>query len=417
MDRPAGMTVRLVEEENMSDMKDLGRRDFLKKSLAGLAVASVPPIVKAAEVKHGEPGPKPVIRTLGRTGLKVPVVSMGVMNADNPGLVQAALDSGIRLLDTAHVYQRGRNEEMIGQVLKGRPRDSFMVATKVIGPDRDPSLIKLGPKELKAAFLEKFDLSLKRLGLDHVEIFYLHNNEKREHVLNTAIMEAMVEAKRSGKARYIGVTTHANEPEVIRAAMEAKIYDVILTSYNFRQDHREEVGRAIAEAAAAGIGIVAMKTQAGAYWDRERTKPINMKAALKWVLQNPDVTTAIPGFTSFDQISTDISVMTDLKLTPEEINDLRLDQRAGGLYCQQCSHCVPGCPQALPIPSLMRGYMYAYGYRNIGKAQELVSSLGLPDDPCAGCSSCSAKCVKGFDVAGRIKDIIRLKSVPGDFFA
>ncbi len=402
----------------MSTKRDLGRRDFLKKGLAGLAVVSAPPILKAADARPaGGDKVKPVVRTLGRTGLKVPVVSMGVMNADNPNLVQAALDEGIILLDTAHVYQRGKNEEMIGKVLKGRPRDSFLVATKVVGPDKDRSMQGLGPQEVKAAFLKKFDLSLERLGLGYVDILYRHNTEKREHIVDSVIIDALQMAKKSGKARFIGVTTHVNEPEVLRAAVEAGAYDVVLTAYNFRQDYREDMNKALSEAVKSGLGIIAMKTQAGAFWDKERTQPINMKAALKWALSNPDITTAIPGFTTYDQIRDDISVMADLRLSEDEVRDLRLDQRAGGLYCQQCQSCVPGCPQALPIPSLMRGYMYAYGYRNPGLAQELVSSLDLPESPCSKCPTCTAKCVKGFDVSGRIKDILRLRTVPGDFFA
>jgi hypothetical protein len=65
----------------------------------------------------------------------------------------------------------------------------------------------------------------------------------------------------------------------------------------------------------------------------------------------------------------------------------------------------------------MRGYMYAYGYRNLQAAHELVGSLDVAADPCAGCPSCAAVCAKGFDIAGRVRDIGRLKSVPGDFFA
>lgn len=405
---------------------ELKRRAFLKKGLAGLAAAgAIPGAVKAAAFGSAKPSTggagqapaTPIIRTLGRTGLKIPVVSMGVMNADNPAVVQAALDSGIVMLDTAHGYQRGRNEEMIGQVVKGRPRDSFIIATKVPGPSRDKSLQGLDPQALRKAYLDKFDLSLKRLGLDHVEILYLHNTATREDVQNQEIMDALQTAKTSGKARFIGITTHSNEPAVIRAAIGAKVYDVVLTSYNFRQDHREEVRKAVAEAAAAGLGIVAMKTQAGAYWDKERQQPINMRAALKWVLNDPNVTTAIPGFTTFDQLKEDLTVMTDLKLTPAELKDLRLGEQVAGLYCQQCGRCVPGCPQALPIPSLMRGYMYAYGYRNLQAAHELVGSLDMAENPCGSCASCSAVCAKGFDVADRIRDIARLRAVPGDFFA
>jgi len=406
---------------------ELKRRTFLRKSLTGLAaVGAVPGVVKAAALGSSKPAgagaagqaqTKPIVRTLGRTGFKIPVVSMGVMNADNPAVVQAALDSGIFMLDTAHGYQRGRNEQMIGQVIKGRPRDSYMIATKVPGPGRDKSMQGLDGEALQKNFLEKFDLSLERLGLDHVEILYLHNNTTREDVQNPAILEALQKAKKAGKARSIGITTHSNEPAVIRATIEAKVYDVILTAYNFRQDYRDEMRKAVAEATGAGLGIVAMKTQAGTYWDKERQQPINMLAALKWVLNDPNVTTAIPGFTTFDQIKEDLTVMTDLKLTPEELKDLRLGEQVAGLYCQQCGQCLAGCPKSLPIPDLMRSYMYAYGYRNLQAAHELVGSLDVPENPCGVCASCTAVCAKGFDIADRVRDIARLRAVPGDFFA
>lgn len=411
----------------MTDTKtELNRRSFLRKGLAGLAaVGAVPGAVKAAALGNGgqaqaaapQAMAKPIIRTLGRTGLKVPIVSMGVMNADNPAVVQAALDAGIVLLDTAWGYQRGQNEKMIGQVVAGRPRDSFMIATKVPGPNRDRSMQGLDNAGIEKAFLDKFDESLARLGLDHVEILNLHNNTAPEHVQNPAIIGALRKAKKAGKARFIGITTHGNEPAVIRAAIETKAYDVILTAYNFRQDYGADLRKAVAEAAAAGLGIMAMKTQAGAYWDKEKQQPINMRAALKWVLNDPNVATAIPGFTTFDQLKEDFSVASDIALTPADLRDLRLGEQVAGLYCQHCGHCVAGCPKSLPLPDLMRSYMYAYGYRNLQAAHELVGSLDLPEDPCGSCASCSAVCVKGFDIAGRVRDISRLRAVPGDFFA
>jgi predicted aldo/keto reductase-like oxidoreductase len=403
--------------------KELKRRTFLKQGLTGLAaVGAVPGAVTAAGLipagKAQAAAGKPIVRTLGRTGLKIPVVSMGVMNADNPAVVQAALDTGITMLDTAHGYQRGRNEQMIGQVIKGRPRDSYMIFTKVPGPQgRGSSLQGLSGEALQKAFLDMFDLSLERLGLDHVEVLYLHNNTAAEQVQNPDIMEALQKAKKSGKARFIGVTTHQNEPVVIRAATEAKIYDVVLSAFNFRQDYRAEVSKAMAEAVAAGVGIVAMKTQAGAYWDKEKQQPINMRAALKWVLNDPSVTTAIPGFTTFDQLKENWSVVSDITLTAEELRDLRLGDQVAGLYCQQCGQCLQGCSKGLPIPDLMRSYMYAYGYRTLGLAHELVGSLDVPENPCGSCAACTVVCAKGFDVADRVRDISRLRAVPGDFFA
>jgi len=425
---PDKETISRKEESMTGKTSELKRRAFLKRGLTGLAaVGAVPGAVKAAALAsadsrkagagEAQAPTKPIVRTLGKTGLKIPVVSMGVMNADNPAVVQAALDSGIFMLDTAHGYQRGRNEQMIGQVVKGKPRDSYMIATKVPGPGRDRSMQGLEGEALQKAFLDKFDLSLERLGLAHVEILYLHNNTTKEDVQNPALIEALRKAKASGKARFIGITTHSNEPAVIRATIEAKAYDVVLTAYNFRQDYRDELRKAVAEATAAGIGVVAMKTQAGAYWDKEKQQPINMRAALKWVLNDPNVTTAIPGFTTFDQLKEDLTVMTDLKLTPQDLKDLRFGEQVAGLYCQQCGQCVSGCPKSLPIPDMMRSYMYAYGYRNLQAAHELIGSLEIAENPCGSCASCSAVCAKGFDIADRVKDISRLRAVPGDFFA
>jgi predicted aldo/keto reductase-like oxidoreductase len=399
----------------------LKRRSFLKWSAAGLAGLAVPPASgapkedpRAAAAALREK--KAIVRTLGRTGLELPVVSLGVMNSNNPDLIRAALDGGMVMLDTAHGYQRGTNEVVIGKVIKGRPRDSFVVATKVPAPGRDRSTGAI-PADAKAEpFFDMFKLSLERLGLEYVDILYQHNVLARDQVFFEPVLSALQQIKKEGRARFIGVTTHGNEPEVIRAAVEAKVHDVVLTAYNFRQDHRDELRRAVAEAARAGVGIVAMKTQAGAFWDKEKQHPINMKAALKWVLNDPNVTTAVPGMTTFDQLEEDLAVMTDLTLTEQELKDLKVELH-GGLYCQYCRQCLPGCRQGLPVPDLMRGYMYAYGYRNMGLARDLLQELDVPAAACQNCGVCAVKCAKGFDVAGRIRDIVRLKDVPADFLA
>lgn len=382
----------------------LPRRSFLKSSLVGLAglgAASAPFAVASSRPQETKKTDGVITRKLGRTGLVLPVVSMGVMNADNENLVRAALDGGIILLDTANGYQRGRNEEMIGRVIKGRPRDSFVIATKARGD--------------AATFPQLVDISLQRLGLDHVDILYVHGVGAKADALSESNLRSVENAKKSGKTRFVGMSTHSHEAEVLRAAVEAKIYDVVLTSYNFKRTDIADLQAAIAEAAGAGIGIVAMKTQAGTFWDKERKDPINMRAALKWALSNTNITTAIPGFTTFDQLEADLTVMNDLTLNDAERKDLRLGNQTGGLYCQQCEVCVPQCPKALPIPSLMRGYMYAYGYRNLEEARGLVASLGLTVNPCGECGECGVRCTFGFDVRDRITDIARIRNIPEDF--
>ena len=398
---------------------DANRREFLHAGLTGLVGLGITSSAAGATPeKQADPTAvvkTPVItRRLGKTGLVLPVVSMGVMNADNPNLVKAALEMGIVLLDTAHGYQGGRNEEMIGQVIKGRKRESFVIATKVApeGMDRKTGLPTASTTA--EALLAKLDISLRRLGLEHVDILYLHNIGTREAAQCEPLLQALQKARQDGKARFVGLSTHGNEPAVIRAAVETKVHEVVLTAYNFRQDHRAEVKKAIAEAAKAGLGIVAMKTQAGAFWDEKHQTPINMKAALKWALQDPNVHTAIPGFTTYDQLILDMSVMADLKLSEQELKDLNPPKLTTGLYCQGCVRCRPQCPAGLPLPDLMRAHMYARGYRNLEAARELVASLDLPADPCADCAACAVRCAKGFDVRTRARDVARLREIPAD---
>lgn len=399
------------------------RRRFIQRGaagLAGLGLLSWPGLAKTKKepaAKKEATKTRPPTRVLGRTGITLPLVSMGVMNADNPAVVRAALDGGIIHLDTAHSYQGGRNEEMIGEVLRGRPREAVILSTKVVGMPFDRQTGLFTPATTGEALLEKFELSLKRLGTSYVDILYLHGVPRAESARFEPLLTALQKAKKDGKARFIGLTTHRNEPEVIRAAIAARVYDVVLTSYNFRQEHREEVGQAIAEAAAAGLGVIAMKTQAGVYFDQEKTRKIDMKAALRWVLAHPGVTTAIPGFTTFEQLAEDLEVLANPALSEAERTLLSPPQVASsGFFCDQCGRCERQCARGLPLPDLMRGYMYAGAYGNLAAAATLVTDLPLTDDPCQECAVCSVSCPKGIDVPGRARTVMGLRKLPSSWW-
>jgi uncharacterized protein len=385
--------------------KSLDRRNFLKLSAGaagGILACNIPgaaAAVKPVNYKNGI-----IHRVLGRTGLMLPVVNLGVMRVDNPRIVTMALDGGMTLLDTAHGYQNGRNEEMLGELLKNRPRDSFYITTKI--PPGGGGLDE---------FMEKFEISLKRLQLDYVDILYLHGASSREITLNETWLKALTTIRDEGKTRFIGVTTHSREPEVIRAAIEGEIYDVVCPAYNFRMENFAEMKLAVAEAAEAGLGVIAMKTMAGAYWDKERTDPINTKAALKYALMNENIHTSIPGVTAFHELEDNFEVNSDITMTPDEINDLRLDVASAGMFCFGCETCQTQCVRGLPVSDIMRSYMYAYGYKDLSLARTTMDSLNLPAGVCEDCTSCPVSCVQGFDIAAKIKDIDRLRSVPGDF--
>ncbi|HPR62647.1 MAG TPA: aldo/keto reductase [Thermoanaerobaculia bacterium] len=400
------------------ERKSTNRRTFIRMGVAGVAGLSAgalkgqEPEKKTPSGKE-ETNPHPIPRRkLGRTGIEVPILSMGAQ-AEDPAVYRAAAKAGITHFDTAETYNRGQHEEMLAEAMKDFPREQLLIGTKVyMHADQKTGLY---PKNLSiSSFYEKFEGSLKRLKMDYVDILYIHSVTSAGGVSCAPLMEALVKLKKEGKTRAIGLSTHTNEAQVIDAAREAKVYEVILTSYNFLQPHSAEMQRAIEQGAKAGIGFVAMKTQAGVFYDRERKEPIPMKAALKWALSNPHIATAIAGFTTFDQLEEDLAAVQDLSLSAEEKKGLRLVEGKAGLYCSQCRQCLDQCPHSLSIPDYMRAYMYAYGYRNLSKAYQTLSEFKGKAVPCTECPSCTVTCAKQFDVKMKVLDVARISNIPED---
>ncbi len=389
-------------------MKDMtiSRRDFMQSSAAGMAG-----ILCGATTPMGwrrNQGARALVhRTLGNTGMRVPVIGMGILDAGTPELVRAALDAGITHFDsTAARPQQMHNEQMLGEILRGRPRDSFIYGTKIHLPQNyQTGLFTSGATEQE--FTRLLDAALQYLQMDYVDIVYHHMISRRESAFHEPAMNAMVKAKEAGKARFLGLTTHSNVPEAVHAAVDSEFYEVVMASYNPRQTDVQEVKAAIARAAGAGLGVVAIKVIRG---DVERDgPPVDARASLKWVLQNTNVHATIPGFGTFDEMEIDLSVMEDLSLSEAERLDLEREAAGPTLFCQGCGECLRQCDARLPIPDMMRAYMYAYGYRQPALARSVLASLELPDRVCLDCASCSVICTNGWDVAKKIRDVHRLK--------
>ena len=390
------------------------RRDFLKSGLACVTVAALPSCSNEDKGQI-EKNPKyPLVkRTLGRTGIEIPIISMGA-NTWDKSVYYAAMESGISLLDSDHMYRGGRHEKLVGKVLKKRPRESMVVSTRInIRTDRRTGMYPAGTTGEE--FLKPFEKCISNLDVEYLDILSLHSVMSVKEAVFPPVLETFQKLKSSGRTRFLGVSVHGYEPDVIRAVVDCGVYDVIFISYNFKQHHREEIRKAIAYAAGAGLGIIAMKTQAGAFLDKARTKPVNHRAAVKWVLNDTNVHTVIPGFNNIEQMDMFLSVMNDLELTPEEEAELASAHSQEGLYCQQCGECVGQCRYGVEIPSYMRAYMYAYGYRNPGQARDTIADIS-PDVPsCGRCTDCTVSCAMGFDVRDRVLDIARVRDIPEDF--
>jgi predicted aldo/keto reductase-like oxidoreductase len=401
---------------------DLTRRKFISTSLTGLAAAGIagvsPGLAAAQEGGKAEGAAKTadeskgkmIHRTLGKTGISLPIVSMGAMNADNPEIVKASYEMGVRHFDTASMYAFGRNEQMLGKVIKDMGiRDELVIGTKELLGGRE----NMSDAEATEKFITLTEGSLKRLQMDHVDIIYLHSVSGADR-LDPAVFEAMSKLKKQGKARFSGVSTHQSMTEIISAITENELCDVVLTSMNVSMADDADLLAAIAAAAEKGIGIVAMKTQAGGRQlpnqeslDKYESAVVQ-SAMLKWVMRHESIATAIPGYTSYQHMKEDVSVAFDLEYTEDEKRFLADNEMMMGLgFCRQCRACVASCPHGVAVPELMRTHMYAAQYSNFKQARatldEIPAGRGIAE--CKGCGTCSASCAHHVDIAYRIEDL------------
>jgi len=385
-----------------SSSPDRNRRQFLSQAslaLASAGVAGLPRLSGAEPQGPAAPAGKVIKRTLGRTALELPIVSMGVMNANNPDLLKQAYEAGVRLFDTAQGYQQGRNERMIGDVFTQMGvRDKVAIQTKIRFP-------RAAAGEIKTQFLSDFAGCLERLQTKYVDILLVHNPSV-EQMNGPELVSALEELKRQKTARFVGVSQHGDMAGVLRSAADTGTYDVVLASFNVTLAADAALLAAIKAASARGVGIIAMKTQTGG---RSRNLgTLNQTAMLKWVLRHPEITTAVPGFTNADQLAESFSVAAGLDYTQDEKAWLAdKSVRAALEFCRQCGSCLPTCPGGVDVPTLMRTHMYAANYANFEQAratfEEIPAAASLGQ--CASCASCAARCAHNVAIAERIADL------------
>ena len=380
--------------------RSASRRKFLA---AGLALPAVASAARPQDSPDKRPqsslaqavAPAFQYRTLGKTGLKVTTVGMGCMITSDGSVIERAADMGITYFDTARSYQKGNNERIVGAALK-RKRKDIVLSTKTEGKD-------------KAEALAQLDTSLKELGTDYLDIWYLHSKDKPEDV-SDGLIEAQQIAIKAGKVRHAGVSTH--QTDMVPFLTKHEKVEVILVTYNFTMEPART--DAIEAAAKAGKGVVAMKVMAGGMApgrggaknpnaDRFQ-QPGAMAAVYRWVTRNPSIATTIPSMTDIEQVAENIRAGSqpftpaDGKLLAERRELIR------PLYCTMCGKCDGTCQKGLPVADVLRFVTYADGYGQFALGRERFLELSAEHAAvrCGECVSCSVSCPHGVHVVERL---------------
>ncbi len=320
-------------------------------------------------------------RILGRTGLKVSAIGFGgipiqgVPDAEAGAVVRAALDAGITFFDSARGYTD--SEAKLGRALEGA-RDRVVIATKSMARDA-------------ASMAKDVETSLANLRCGVIDLYQLHNVAAQD-VLDRVLgpggaYEALDRARREGKIRFIGVTSHSRQALV--RAIETGRFDTVQHPYNPLE--REWRGDAIAAARARGLGIIAMKPAAGGAIS-------NVPAALRFALHD-GVDVAIPGMDAVAQVVENAAAGAPL-LPPsaEDLASYAADAaRWEGAFCRRCGYCKP-CPNGLDVPFLLLIEAYYTRYDLRAWALERLAGLEKRYADCAACGTCAERCPYGLRI-------------------
>jgi predicted aldo/keto reductase-like oxidoreductase len=287
------------------------RREFLQAAgLVGAALTLSESTLRAqppTPIQLTNTGPDRIPRKpFGRTTETISVIGLGGYSlADAPSLAEAiaivheAIDAGVNFCDNAWEYHDGKSEEWMGQALKGR-RDKVFLMTKVCTHGRD-----------KQVALRQLDQSRKRLQTDHLDLWQVHecvyDNDPDRHFAQGGVIEALDEAKKAGKVRYVGFTGHKHPK--IHLAMLAHNYpfDSVQMPLNpFDATYRSFQTHVLPEVNRRGMAALGMKSLGG------NGQPIikgivTVEEALRYAMSLP-VATTISGIDSLTVLRQNLAI-------------------------------------------------------------------------------------------------------------
>jgi predicted aldo/keto reductase-like oxidoreductase len=342
------------------------RRDFLKAAGAagvGSIFAAFNPLAEASE------GPKTMpVRPFGKTGVKVPILSMGGMFdiASNQLMMKQAVKWGVTYWDTADCYQHG-SETGIGKYFSKYPEDRNKIFLVSKSCARKPE-----------GMTRLLDRSLERMQTGYIDLYFAHGIYGIRE-LNESTKTWAEKAKKAGKIRFFGFSTHGNMEACMLEGAKLGWIDGIMMSYNYRLMHTDGMKRAVDACKKAGIGLTAMKTQGGGSVKTDTDMELNMagrflrkgftdaQAKLMAIWENPDIASICSQMPNMTILKANVDAA--LNRTGLSSGDAGwLHRYARETHSDYCAGCTDICESAVeadvPIGDVMRYLMY---YRSCGE--------------------------------------------------
>lgn len=315
--------------------------------------------------------------TLGRIGFGgIPIQNES--NSTAKEVIDTLIKQEVNYIDSARGYRD--SEKIIGEAIKGR-RDKFILATKSMS--RTYSEMK-----------RDIDISLVNFQTDYIDVYQLHNPNMEQYekcISDGGAYFALLDAKKMGKIRHIGITAH--KLEVLERAVSSGLFDTIMYPFNIVEVQGRSFFKKCRE---LGILTIAMKPLAGGALD-------NSDLAIKFLL-NEEVDVIIPGMKNVTEVIKNTSIIKE-KLTESELEEVeRLQKEMGNDFCRRCGYCAP-CTKGIDIPNcfVFEGYYKRYNLKEW--AIERYNSLKAHASDCIECGKCMSRCPYELDIIKKLKGV------------
>ncbi|MCD6350761.1 MAG: aldo/keto reductase [Armatimonadetes bacterium] len=378
------------------------RRDFLRRSVVGLAAAGLASAGLAAPPRGGGGKQGFTAAVANDAGTGMPYIGIPACQIRVSRIIMGPAAEAVQ----SRMIQYGANYfhkvDACGskQFMSKLDWDYFFCDVVIDKVERDQ-------------VLQEFERRRSRVGLDVVHFFKIHGTLKKPEDLEShdGLFEAFERLRDQGKTRWLAISLHAGA-EMLDACVESGRFQQIQIMFN-PANASQELRAAIAKAQQRGIAITAMKTMMGGprkwqnnarakqalqqYWPQGASPA---QAVVRWVLAQPGITMVVPRCANTQQADENCTAAGAQLQAWEEEGVQALAAALSDTYCRSCRTCEAHCPEGLPVADLLRYRMYAADYGDTDGARRLYASLpaSARADRCTDCGLCEETCPHGVAV-------------------
>jgi predicted aldo/keto reductase-like oxidoreductase len=364
----------------------VNRRQFLKAagaagigSIMGSNVFGEPNDPNVKQEQPNQPAELPK-RKLGKTGVEIPCLSLGVaFNAmDNQLILRKAIDWGVTCWDTSHFYENGNSELGIGKFLQKNPdeRKKLFIVSKA-------SFAKT-PQEVE----KRLQTSFERMKTDYIDLYYGVHGLNNPAQLNNELKRWVESAKERKLIKFFGFSTHSNMAGCLMAASKLGWIDAVTTSYNFRLMQDQKLADAVQACYDAGVGVIAMKTQAKEVEMKEADKKLTAhflecgftegQAKIKIVLEDKRIAAVCAGRGNIEHLRKNMAAVldkTELTQLDKEVFKSYAAETCSG-FCAGCGYICDSAVADVPcVSDVMRYLMYYNSFADTQTARQLFAQI------------------------------------------